>query len=80
MAPSTTSEEQIIELHDAEIRQRNNTVLRHIDLRVSVGEFVYLIGRTGSGKSSLLKALYGDLPLSGGSGICWAEPPAGRLT
>ncbi len=70
MAPSTTSEEQIIELHDAEIRQRNNTVLRHIDLRVSAGEFVYLIGRTGSGKSSLLKALYGDLPLSGGSGIC----------
>jgi cell division transport system ATP-binding protein len=62
--------ECVIHLDNAEIRQRENTVLKHITLDVHSGEFVYLIGRTGSGKSSLLKTLYGELPLSGGTGTC----------
>jgi ABC-type multidrug transport system fused ATPase/permease subunit len=47
--------EPIIRLSDARIFQRENLVLNHVDLTVSAGEFVYLIGRTGSGKSSLMR-------------------------
>ena len=52
----------IIELKNASIFQRENLVLSNVNLSLSKGEFVYLIGRTGSGKSSLLKTLYGVLP------------------
>lgn len=63
--------EPIIELHDARIFQRENLVLNHVDFTVYKGEFLYLIGRTGSGKSSLMRVLYGDLPLLEGDGhIC----------
>ena len=58
----------IIELHDARIFQRENLVLNHVDLTVNAGEFIYLVGRTGSGKSSLMRTLYGDLPLQEGEG------------
>lgn len=48
---------------DACIFQEENTVLSNVSFSIDKGEFIYLIGRTGSGKSSLLKTLYADLPL-----------------
>ncbi|TVR40915.1 MAG: ATP-binding cassette domain-containing protein [Cryomorphaceae bacterium] len=64
-----STESNIIQLNDVQIFQRDNLVLSEINFEVKSGEFVYLIGKTGSGKSSLLKTLYGELPLSGGTGI-----------
>lgn len=59
----------IIKLVHADISQRNNQLVLHdVNLSLHHGEFVYLIGRTGSGKSSLLKTLYGELPLIQGTG------------
>ena len=58
----------ILELRDVAIFQKENLVLSEINLQVDKGEFVYLIGKTGSGKSSFMKTLYGDLPLTQGSG------------
>ncbi|WP_461532063.1 cell division ATP-binding protein FtsE [Sinomicrobium sp.] len=58
----------IVELRDVAIYQRENLVLSEINLSINKGEFVYLIGKTGSGKSSFMKTLYGDLPLTQGSG------------
>lgn len=57
----------IIELKNASIFQRENPVLSNVNLTLHKGEFVYLIGRTGSGKSSLLKTLYGELPALDGT-------------
>jgi cell division transport system ATP-binding protein len=60
-----------IYLKDATISQKENVILKSVNFEVKPGEFVYLIGKTGSGKSSLLKTLYGELPLKQGSGeIC----------
>jgi cell division transport system ATP-binding protein len=59
----------IVELSSVNIYQSGNLVLSNIDLKVSQGEFVYLIGKTGAGKSSLLKTLYGELPLTDGNGF-----------
>src|ERR671926_357823 len=58
--------EPIIELRHANIYQGNNLILQDVNLRVNRGEFVYLVGKTGTGKSSLLKTLYGELPLREG--------------
>ncbi len=58
----------VIELKEASIFQKDNLVLSDVNLEVNKGEFVYLIGKTGSGKSSLLKTLYADLPLTKGRG------------
>lgn len=60
--------ERILELKDVAVFQGENLVLNEISLEVKKGEFVYLIGKTGSGKSSFMKLLYGDLPLLQGSG------------
>ncbi|MBL7472296.1 cell division ATP-binding protein FtsE [Robertkochia sediminum] len=60
--------EVILELRDVAIYQKDNLVLSEINLSINRGEFVYLIGKTGSGKSSFMKTLYGDLPLTQGSG------------
>jgi cell division transport system ATP-binding protein len=58
--------EPIIEIKNASIFQRENLVLSNVNLTLNKGEFIYLIGRTGSGKSSLLKTLYGELPARDG--------------
>lgn len=58
--------ETIVKLQDAAIFQEQNLVLNNVTLQVRKGEFVYVIGRTGSGKSSFMKTLYGDLPLRQG--------------
>ena len=58
----------IVDLKDVSIFQKKKLVLRDINITIEKGDFVYLIGKTGSGKSSLLKVLYGDLTLQKGSG------------
>ena len=58
----------IITLRDASIYQQEFLVLQSVNLTIHDGEFAYLIGKTGSGKSSLLKTLYGALPLKKGKG------------
>lgn len=58
----------VIELKEASIFQKDNLVLSDVNFEVNKGEFVYLIGKTGSGKSSLLKTFYADLPLKKGQG------------
>jgi cell division transport system ATP-binding protein len=60
--------EPIVSLAGANISILHNLVLKDVNLTINKGEFVYLIGKTGSGKSSLLKTLYGELPLKEGSG------------
>jgi len=62
------SEENIIELVNADIVQRDHVVLTDISLEIKTGEFVYLIGKVGSGKSSLFKTLNAELPLDKGEG------------
>ena len=58
----------VLKLQEVSISQNNNLILKEVNIDVKEGEFVYLIGKTGSGKSSLLKTLYGDLKLTNGSG------------
>lgn len=60
--------DDIITLQNAKIVQKNFTVLSNVNLHIVRGTFCYLIGKTGSGKSSLLKVLYGHLPLKEGEG------------
>jgi len=58
----------VISLANANIYQEDALILNGVNLNVNPGEFVYLIGKTGSGKSSLLKTLYADIPLTAGEG------------
>ena len=58
----------IVTLDKATIINEKNVIFSEINFNVGIGEFVFLIGKTGSGKSSLLKVVYGDLPLSNGHG------------
>ncbi len=77
----------VVHLQDVAIYQQQNLVLRDVNLKISEGEFLYIIGKTGTGKSSLLKTLYGDLPLKDGhaivtgfdlSKLTWKKLPALR--
>ena len=58
----------VLELTNASIFQKENLILDDVSIRIEKGEFVYLIGKTGTGKSSFMKTIYGDLPLSKGDG------------
>jgi len=58
----------VLSLQDVTIFQDNNAVLSDINLEVNHGEFIYIIGKTGSGKSSFMKVLYADLKLTEGNG------------
>ncbi|TAL46333.1 MAG: ATP-binding cassette domain-containing protein [Chitinophagaceae bacterium] len=60
--------DSIIELKHANIYQGGHLILQEVNLEIAKGEFVYLVGKTGTGKSSLLKTLYGELPLTEGEG------------
>ena len=63
---SEFSANPVVSLRDVVVMQDVQTVLDKVSFEIEKGEFVYLVGRTGSGKSSLLKTLYADLPLAGG--------------
>ena len=75
--------ENVIELHDAMIMQEQQAVLQGVSFGLEKGAFAYLVGRTGAGKSSLLKTLYADLPLQSGTGTVagYSLPrlPAGKV-
>ncbi len=58
----------MLQLKDASIFQRESLILSNVNLTIGKGDFNYIIGKTGSGKSSLMKTLYGDLPLNEGLG------------
>lgn len=59
----------VITLKNVDIYQPKQLVLSNVNLKIDKGEFVFLIGQTGSGKSSLLKILYGDLHIGNGEGM-----------
>ena len=59
---------EVVTLKNADIFQKGSQVLSNVQLSIHAGQFVFLIGKTGSGKSSLLKTLYGELPLQAGEG------------
>ena len=56
----------LLDFKNVEIKQQNKIILNEVNLKINKGEFVYFVGKTGSGKSSLLKAIYGDLGISNG--------------
>jgi len=58
----------VLALKDVTIYQENKVILSRVNIEVNHGEFLYIIGKTGSGKSSFMKTLYGDLPLTEGEG------------
>lgn len=62
-----TMSEAIVSVRDAQIYQGDSLILSDVNIEVKRGEFVYLVGKTGTGKSSLLKTLYGDLDLREGA-------------
>jgi len=59
----------VIKLKNIDIYQQKHLVLSNVNIQINSGEFVFMIGQTGSGKSSLLKVIYGDLPIATGDGL-----------
>ena len=71
MEETESTQEPIIQFTDATVSHRFNLVLTHVNFRIEKGEFVYLVGKTGTGKSTLLKTLYADIDLyQGECAIC----------
>jgi len=60
--------EIVVQLENVNIYQSGNLILQEVNFEVQKGEFVYLVGKTGTGKSSLLKTLYGEITLTEGNG------------
>ena len=71
------SQDHIVKLSDVTVYIRNNVVLNKVSFAIDKGEFIYLIGRTGTGKSSLMRTLYADLPLREGEGYVAGHALAG---
>lgn len=67
-------EENVVIVKNTDVFQDKNLVLANVNFTIRKGEFVYLIGRTGSGKSSLLKILYGEIPLKTGEAVVAGFP------
>ena len=76
--------ETVVSVRNANIYQGSNLILKEVSFTVSRGEFVFLVGKTGTGKSSLLKTLYGELPFKEGEvhvagfdlkGMDWKKVP-----
>lgn len=65
----TTANNTVIKLKNVDIYQQKHLVLTHVNLDINQGEFIYLIGQSGTGKSSLLKIIYGDLYIASGEGM-----------
>ena len=63
----TTESKNIININELDVYQIDKLILKNVSFNVKNGEFVYLIGKTGSGKSSLLKVLYGDIKVKEGN-------------
>ena len=59
-------QKSFLELKNVQLKQQDNIILDNISLNINKGEFIYFVGKTGSGKSSLLKSLYGDISISNG--------------
>jgi len=72
--------ESRISLKNVQIYQGKHLILKDVNLNIQAGEFVYMIGKTGSGKSSLLKTLYADIPLKDGEGEVVGENLVGLKT
>ncbi len=68
MEASKQTSEVVIQLKHAHLKQGDAEVLKDVNLEIRTGDFYYLIGKVGSGKSTLFKALYGELPLVAGEG------------
>ena len=61
--------EIVVQLENVNIYQSGNLILQDVNFTVQKGEFVYLVGKTGNGKSSLLKSLYGEVTITEGKGL-----------
>ena len=70
----------LISYHNVEVRQDEQVVLRDVTLEVNAGDLVYLLGRVGSGKSSLMKTFYGELPIYDGEAISRTDGDGQRET
>ena len=73
------SSNPILELENVQIKQQDNIILNNISLKVNKGEFIYFVGKTGSGKSSLLKSLYGDIKIKEGN-IYFNKQPLKKMS
>jgi cell division transport system ATP-binding protein len=71
------NQDHIVQLSDVTVYIREKIVLNKVSFAIDKGEFIYLIGRTGTGKSSLLRTLYADLPLQEGEGSVAGHALAG---
>ena len=58
---------ELIKYEGVELRQAEQIVLNNVSLTIGSGEFVYLLGKVGSGKSTFMKSLYGEIPIAAGS-------------